>query len=40
MDLTTMIVVIAGTALFFGFAIFMAFYSRSQEGTDEQSKAE
>jgi cell division protein FtsX len=33
MDLSVLIVIIAGTILFFGFAIFMAFYSRRNEET-------
>lgn len=35
MDLSTQIVVIVGTLLFIGFALWMAFYSRRNEDTDK-----
>lgn len=40
MDLSTLIVVIVGTVLFFGFAIWGAFSSRRNEETGKQSEAE
>jgi hypothetical protein len=40
MDLSALIVVIVGTLLFIGFAVFMAFYSRRNEETGKQSEAE
>ena len=40
MDLSALIVVIVGTLLFFGFAGWMAFYSRRNAEADKQSKAE
>jgi hypothetical protein len=40
MDLSALIVVIAGTVLFFGFAVWMAFYSRQREETGEPREGE
>lgn len=40
MDITALIVVIVGTAAFFGFSIWMAFYSRRQNAASEENKAE
>jgi len=41
MDLSTLIVVIVGTLLFVGFAVWGAFYApRNVEGSDNQSEAE
>lgn len=40
MDLSALIVVIAGTILFFGFAIYMAFYSRQNAKTSDSGKTE
>jgi cell division protein FtsX len=36
MDSSQLIVVLVGTLLFIGFAIWMAFYSRRNEETDKQ----
>jgi hypothetical protein len=40
MDLSALIVVIAGTLLFFGFAVWMGFFSRRNDDAGEQSKAD
>ena len=40
MDLSALIVVIVGTFLFTGFAIWMAFYSRRNNEANKQSEAE
>ena len=40
MDLSALIVVIVGTFLFFGFAVWAAFYSRQNDKTAEQNEAE
>jgi cell division protein FtsX len=40
MGLIALIVVIFGTLLFIGFAVFMGFYSRREEETGKESEAE
>jgi hypothetical protein len=40
MDLSALIIIIVGTLLFFGFAIWGAFASRRNEETGKQSEAE
>lgn len=40
MDLSALIVVIVGTLLFFGFALWMAFYSRRKAAASEQNETE
>ena len=40
MDLSAVIVVIVGTLLFIGFAVWGAFYSRRNEETGEPGEAE
>ena len=39
MDLSALIVVIVGTLLFIGFAVFMAFFSRRSRDEASQSEA-
>lgn len=40
MDLSALIIVIVGTLLFFGFAVWGAFHSRRNEETGERNEAE
>ena len=40
MDTSALMVVLVGTLLFLGFAIWMAFYSRQREKTNNQNEAE
>jgi hypothetical protein len=40
MDTSALIVVILGTLLFFGFALWMAIYSRRKEVAGEQNETE
>ncbi len=40
MDLSALIVVIVGTLLFFGFTVWMAFYSRQKATASDQNETE
>ncbi len=40
MDLSTLIVIIVGSFMYFGFAVWGAFYSRQSDRTTEHNKAE